>query len=61
MPKIPVLFIWEVPDPVDEYIFNTDRPMANRSLFAKSEFCSSLRSDAIMITTDGQTDIAQMS
>ena len=30
-------------------------------LFAKFEVCSSLRSDTIVITTDGQTDIAQMS
>ena len=35
-------------------ICNTDRPMANRSLFAKFEVRSSLRSD-------GQTDIAHMS
>ena len=31
------------------------RPMANRSLFAKFEVRSYLRSDAIVITTDGQT------
>ena len=30
--------------------------MANRSPFANSEFPSSLRSDAIVITTDGQID-----
>ena len=54
---IPVWFIWKVPDP----IFNTDRPMANISLFTKIKLHSSLRSDAIVITTDGQTDIAQMS
>ena len=35
-------------------IFNTDRPMANRSLFAKFEVHSSLRSDSIVITTDRQ-------
>ena len=39
----------------------TDRPMANKSLFAKFEVRSTLRSDAIVITTDGQTYIAQMS
>ena len=45
--------------------FHTDRPMANISLFAKFEVRSSLRSNAIVITTagrtNGQTDIAQMS
>ena len=30
--------------------------MANRSLFAKFEVRRSLRSDAIVITTDGRTD-----
>ena len=44
-------------------IFNTDRPIANISLFAKFGVRSSLRSDAIVITmhgrTDGQTDIGQ--
>ena len=39
-----------------EPIFNTDRPMANISIFAKFEVRSSLRSDAIVITTDGRTD-----
>ena len=34
-------------------IFNTDRPMANRSLFAKFEVHGS---DAIVITTGGRTD-----
>ena len=49
----------------DIAIFNTNRPMANRSLFEKFEVRGSLRSDAIVITTDGRTggqiDIAQMS
>ena len=31
-------------------------PMANRSLFAKFEDRSSLRSDVILITTDGRMD-----
>ena len=35
--------------------------MGNRSLCANFQVCSSLRSDAIVFTTDGQTDIAQMS
>ena len=53
-PGIPVWFIWEVPDPVDRYffIFNTDRRMGNRNLFAKFEVHTSLRSEAIVITTD---------
>ena len=55
-------FIREVPDPVDRYnIFNTDRPMAYISLFAKFEVRSFLRLDAIVITTYGRTYIAQMS
>ena len=45
--------------------FQYQAVMANRSLFAKFEVHSSLRSDAIVTTTDGwtdgQTDIAQMS
>ena len=54
-PSVPVRFTCEVPDPVDRY-FNTDRPMANISLFAKLEVRSCLHSDAIVITTDGRTD-----
>ena len=42
-------------------IFNTDRPMANISLFTKFEVRRSWRSHAILISTDGQTDIAQRS
>ena len=34
----------------------TDRPMANRSLYAKFEVRSSSRSEAIVITTNGRTD-----
>ena len=41
--------------------FNTNHPMANRSLFAKLEVRSFLSLDAIMITTDEQTDIVEMS
>ena len=41
-------------DAVDRY-----RPMANRSLFAKFEVRSSLRSDAIVITTDERTDVLE--
>ena len=44
-------------------IFHSYRHMASRRTFAKFEVHSSLRSDAIVITTDGrtdgQTDIAQ--
>ena len=40
----------------DIAIFKTNRPMANRSLFAKFEIRSYLRSDSIMITTNGRTD-----
>ena len=63
-PGIPVWFIWEVPDPVDRYSpFSI--PMANIILFVKFEVRSFLRSDAIVITTDGRTDeqsdISQMS
>ena len=54
-PGIPVWFIWEVPDAVDIAHFQC-RPMANRSLFAKFKVRSSLRLDAIVITTDGRTD-----
>ena len=49
--RLPVWFIWDVPDPVDRYL-----PMANRNLFEKFEVRSSLRSDTIVITTDGRTD-----
>ena len=50
--------LFEVPDHVDRYVdlFNTDRPMANRRLFAKFEVRSSLRSDAIVTTADGRRD-----
>ena len=40
-----VWFIWEVPDLVDQY-----------SLFANFEVRSTLRSEAIVIITDGRTD-----
>ena len=44
---------------------NTDRPMANRILFAKFQVSSSFRSDAIVTIMDerkdGPIDIAQMS
>ena len=46
MPKIPVY----------RFGLYTDGPMANRSLFAKFEVRSFLRSDVIVITTDGRTD-----
>ena len=54
--SIPVWFIWEIPDPVDRYSPFLIRPMANRSLVAKFEVRSSLRSDGIVITMDGRTD-----
>ena len=37
-------------------IAHAKRPMANSSLFAKFEVRSSMRSDAIVITTDRRTD-----
>ena len=54
-PGIPVWFIWEVPDPVERYSpFSI--PTGLWLIFAKFEVRSFLRSDVIVITTEGQTD-----